>query len=90
MASGGVPKFHPLFTAEDFLPSPFSYNPHQLNYSIDSLAKLLLYGTYVKTKAELNVVDPEVIVTKDLDKFPYPRHAEYRVRTCRCVDLIVQ
>ena len=46
-------------------------------FTIEALAKLLMYGNYVKAKAEAQSTPIGEIVAKELERYPYTRKSNF-------------
>ena len=67
-------EFAEYFRAGSFIDTPFN-----LKYTTEGLVKLLMYGDYVKNKAELQNTTTLAIVENELGKYQYKRKTVLKV-----------
>ncbi len=72
---------HLLFLAENFTPDPVKGYAQRVNYTVEGLAKVLFYGSHVKSRAEAQGISPKDVILEDLMMFPYTRKKDIKVRT---------
>ena len=71
-----VVKTHPIVITQNFIPNPYTSNPHSIeNLTTDGLAKLFAYGSYVRARLEHNGTSINSVLGIELDKYPYARKA---------------
>ena len=81
-------KTHPIVISQDFIPIPYTSNPHTIeNFTIDGLAKLFAYGSYVRARMEQNETSMESILGTELKKYPYAKKEVFQEPYFSPVDL---
>ena len=67
-------KTHPIVITQDFIPNPYTSNPHTIeNFTTDGLAKLFAFGSYVRARMEENGTSMESIMGVELERYKYTR-----------------
>ena len=67
-------KTHPIVITQDFIPNPYTSNPHTIeNFTTDGLAKLFAFGSYVRARMEEDGTTMESILGSELERYPYAR-----------------
>ena len=78
----GVSFGHPAFLADHYhsdMYLPSSPMALGLNFTVESLARLLMFGTYVRAKALSMDKTVDEVVEQELSKFPYTRKRKFQV-----------
>ncbi len=76
----GVARAHPLFFAERYNPLAIAPSPsHNINVTIDGLAKLLHFGDYVEAKAEQKGISIENAIKEEIEAYPYTKKRDFQV-----------
>ena len=76
MPGNPVPRGHPIFLAEKYFVAGMDASPHKIDVNVDGLAKLLMFGDYVRANGE----GIEAVVGKEAGKYPYRKHKTFQVR----------
>ena len=74
----GVPRSHPMFLAEAFIAEPHALSKFRWNYTIEGIAKLLMYRSFLKVRVETGQNTTEDLLIDELDKYPYTKK-----KTCK-------
>ena len=64
---------HPIEIAESFRAGSSIGGPFDINYTIEGLVKLLMYGDYVKAKASFQNAQYQSIIEDDVARYEYKR-----------------
>ena len=81
-------KTHPIIISQDFIPNPYTTNPHSIeNFTTDGLARLFAYGSYVRARMEENETGMESILHMELDKYPYAKKKVFQEPYFSPIDL---
>ena len=83
-----VVKTHPIVISQDFIPNPYTSDPHTIeNFTADGLAKLFAYGSYARARMEQNETSMESILGTELEKYPYAKKEVFQEPYFSPVDL---
>ena len=74
-----------MIMAEDFLVGGELSIPYDLNYTMDGILKLLMYGTLVKARTKDNDLGYIDVVREELNLFPYDQKTALKVSIDDCV-----
>ena len=81
-------KTHPIIISQDFIPVPYTSNPHYIEtINIEGLAKLFAYGNFVRARLEQNGMSMESILEMELKKYNYTRKIAFQKPYFSPVDL---
>ncbi len=69
---------HPLFLAERFQSAAVETNDKQIDFTVDGIARLLMFGRVARA-AMMNGTDLESLITQETEKLPYKRRPEFKV-----------
>lgn len=72
-------KSHPLYITDSFITDGTYFSPYSVNYSVDGLAKLFMYGSYLKTKVAVENKTIRDILLQELKNYPYSRKQQFKV-----------
>ena len=80
-------KTHPIIISQDFIPFPYTYNPHHIeNFTTEGLAKLFAYGNFVRARQEQSK-SVESILEMELKQYPYKRKEAFQKPYFSPIDL---
>ena len=60
-------------------PSVLLGNTHQNEFNVTSLAKMFMFGSFVKARAEAESMSLRNIVDQEIEQYPYTRRSTYHV-----------
>ena len=72
-------KTHPIIISQDFIPFPYTNNPHHIeNFTTEGLAKLFAFGNFVRARQEQSRKSMESILEMELKRYPYTRKKAFQ------------